>query len=52
MDHDLLAADEELVEVWYGIDSPDDAPDLVEEEEDVGEMEIGDDAVEFEEALC
>ena len=35
----------------------DDAPDLVEEEavvgiEDVGEMEIGDDAVEFEEALC
>ena len=28
MDPDLLAADEELVEVWYGIDN---VPDLVEE---------------------
>ena len=29
MDPDLLAADEDLVEVWYGIDNPDDAPDAV-----------------------
>ena len=57
MDPDLLAADEELVEVQYGIDNPDDAPYLVEEEavvgiEVVGEMEI-DDAVETnEEAMA
>ena len=43
MDPDLLAADEELVEVWYGIDNP----DLVEEEAvvgigDAGDMETGD----------
>ena len=60
MDPDLLAADEELVEVWYGIDNPDDAPDLVEEEAVVGIEDVGD-AVEamaddavvtFAEALC